>query len=122
MASFSFIGKRIQIRKEIQEIQLGIDMAVPLGFILTELISNCYKHAFLKRRYGEIAVSVRCAGDKQLELVVKDDGVGIPEGMGFEDSDSLGYQLIRIFVKQLNGEIEIFRQEGTEVRINFPMM
>ncbi len=91
-----------------------------LGFILTELISNCYRHAFPKSRYGEIAVSVRCTGDKKLELVVKDDGVGIPEGMDFQESSSLGYQLIRIFVKQLNGEIEIFRQEGTEVRINFP--
>ena len=55
MASFSFIGKRIEIRKEIQEVQLGIDTAVPLGFILTELISNCYKHAFPKSRDGEIA-------------------------------------------------------------------
>ncbi len=121
MASFSFIGKRIEIRKAIQEVQLGIDTAVPLGFILTELISNCYKHAFPKSKDGEIAVSVRCPGDKKLELVVKDDGVGIPEGMDFEESSSLGYQLIRIFVKQLNGEIEIFRQEGTEVRIIFPM-
>lgn len=120
ISSFSFIGKRIEIRKEIQEVQLGIDTAVPLGFILTELISNCYKHAFPKSRYGVIDVSVRCPGDKKLELVVKDDGVGIPEGMDFEESSSLGYQLIRIFVKQLNGEIEIFRQEGTEVRINFP--
>ena len=75
---------------------------------------------FLKAEMERSHVSVRCPGDKKLELVVKDDGVGIPEGMDFEESSSLGYQLIRIFVKQLNGEIEIFRQEGTEVRIIFP--
>lgn len=119
MVSFSIVGKKIEINKAIEEVPLGIDTAVPLGLILTELISNCYQHAFPKRSHGGIAVSLRFLGDENLELVVKDDGVGIPEDMDFDESTSLGYHLIRIFVKQLNGEIEISRQTGTKVRIKF---
>ncbi len=120
IASFSIVGKRIEIRQDIQEVQLGIDTVVPLGFILTELISNCYKHAFPGGRHGWIAVSLRSLGDEKLEFVVRDDGIGLPEGIEFEEPTSLGYLLIRIFVKQLNGEMRILGRNGTEVRIRFP--
>ena len=119
--SFSIIGKRIEIRQEIEDLQLGIDKAVPLGFILTELISNCYKHAFPERSHGQIAVSLRYVGHENLELVVRDDGIGLPKDMDSEEPTSLGYHLIGIFVEQLNGEIEILSQKGTEVRISFPL-
>ncbi|MGB6065648.1 MAG: ATP-binding protein [Desulfomonilaceae bacterium] len=119
--SFSIIGKRIEIRQEIKELQLGIDKAVPLGFILTELVSNCYKHAFPERSHGQIAVSLRHAGQENLELVVRDDGIGLPEDVDLEKPTSLGYHLIGIFVKQLNGEMEILSQKGTEVRVSFPL-
>lgn len=121
MASFAVIGKSIKLRKQIEEVALSIDTAIPLGFILTELISNCYQHAFSENRFGEIAVSLRCLGNNDLELVVRDDGVGLSEDMDIEESSSLGYHLIRIFVKQLNGEIAILRQKGTKVRVNFPV-
>lgn len=118
-ASYSTVGRRIEIKKEIQEVQLGIDKAVPLGFVLTELISNCYLHAFPERRQGKIAVSLRCLEDKNLELAVKDNGIGLPHDTGVEESRTLGYHLMRIFVKQLNGEMEILRENGTGVRIKF---
>jgi PAS domain S-box-containing protein len=119
MASFSIMGKRIEIKQEIEEAHLSIDTSVPLGFILTELISNCYQHAFPEGRYGEIAVSLRFLGDDHLELVVKDNGIGLPEDMDVEKPKSLGYHLMRIFVKQLRGKIEILSEKGTEVRIKF---
>lgn len=120
-ASFSITGKKIGIKHEMEEVHLSIDMAIPLGFILTELISNCYKHAFPESRYGEIAVSLRRLGPNDLELRVKDDGIGLPEDKDFEESKSLGYHLMQIFVKQLKGRIEIIRQKGTEVRVSFPL-
>jgi PAS domain S-box-containing protein len=119
--SFSIMGKRIEIKQETEEVQMSIDMAVPLGFIITELISNCYQHAFPESKDGEIAVSLRYLQGDRVELVVKDDGIGLPEDMGVEKAKSLGYQLIGIFVKQLKGEMEITRQKGTEVRISFPL-
>ena len=119
--SFSIVGKRIEIKKEIQEVHLGIDTAVPLGFILTELLSNCYQHAFPKSGNGEILVMLRRIGEGQCEFVVKDDGVGIPGDKQYEESSSLGFRLIQIFVNQLNGKSEIVREEGTEFRIIFPL-
>lgn len=120
-ASFSIIGKKIEIKHEMEEVHLSIDMATPLGFILTELISNCYKHAFPGSRHGEIAVSLKRIGPDDLELRVKDDGIGLPEDKSFEESKSLGYHLMQLFVKQLKGRIEIIRQKGTEVRVSFPL-
>ncbi len=105
--------------KEIEDVSLGLDTAVPLGFFLTELVSNCVKHAFPHRVEGEIRVSLRSVGEKQFELIVSDNGVGMPEDVDFKNPHSLGLELVDTFVRQLRGEVEIRRKEGTEVRIRF---
>lgn len=118
-AFYSTVNKRIEMEQDIEETDLSIDMSVPLGLILTELISNCYQHAFPQRRNGEIAVSLRRLEGDFLELVVKDDGIGLAGDIDLYKPKSLGYHLIGIFVKQLKGKAEIMRQKGTEVRIRF---
>jgi PAS domain S-box-containing protein len=118
--SHSMVGKRISVDKDVEEFGLPVDTVVPLGFILTELVSNCYRHAFAKRRDGKIAVSItRIPGD-HLELVVKDNGIGLTEDIDLSKPKSMGYHLIQIFVKQLRGKLEVTGQNGTEVRISFP--
>ena len=118
--SFSVLGKRIRILREIEETLLSPDAAMPLAFILTELISNCFKHAFSESSEGLICVFLRRLDSDYLELVVKDNGAGLPEDIGVEESKSLGYKLIGIFVRQLNGKVQVIRENGTEVRIVFP--
>lgn len=117
--SLSSVGRGIQIITELQDVVLGIDTAIPLGFILTELVSNCLKHAFPAEGGGEIRVSFRQITDGELELAVKDDGVEMAAGMVDEPPTSMGLELVKIFVTQLNGNMEILREKGTEVRIRF---
>jgi len=105
--------------KEIDDVSLGLDTAVPLGFFLTELVSNCVEHAFPHGLEGEIRVSLRSVGEKEFELIVSDNGVGMPEDVDFGNLRSLGLELVDTFVRQLRGEVEIRRKEGTEVRIRF---
>lgn len=119
VASLSEVGGRVKITNEIQNVNLGIDIAVPLGFILTELISNCLKHAFPEERCGEISVSLQTVGDKEFELRVHDDGVGMAADIDTEHPSAMGLDLVRIFVSQLSGTMEISREKGTDVRIRF---
>jgi len=119
IASISNVGKVVEIKKELEDLSFSLDTTIPVGFLITELVSNSLKHAFPDRNEGEIRVSLRSVGEQEFELTVKDDGVGIPEDVDLEDPKSLGLELVNTFVEQLKGQIEIVRHAGTEVRIRF---
>jgi len=126
----------ISLKIDLEEnIFFDMDTAVPLGIIVNELVSNSLKHAFSGRDKGEIQIKLfkEEAGNEMnndeeeftgkgtgYTLIVSDDGVGIPEKMDLENSDTLGLQLVNILVDQLDGEIKLKRDEGTEfnIRIN----
>ncbi|MFC1835926.1 PAS domain S-box protein, partial [Thermodesulfobacteriota bacterium] len=106
----SALGVSIELSKEIHDVSFGLDTAIPLGFILTELVSNCLKHAFQDGRDGEIRIWLRSIPDDHFELVVSDNGVGIPEDTDLENPASLGMDLVNAFVAKLNGSIKILRE------------
>jgi two-component sensor histidine kinase len=107
------------LKREIEQVSFNLDTAIPLGFLLTELISNCLKHAFPKRSRGEIRLSLRSCGEGEFDLIVADNGVGMPEDIDLDHPRSLGLDLVGVFVTQLQGQIEIRRTGGTEVLIRF---
>ncbi|MFC1835775.1 PAS domain S-box protein, partial [Thermodesulfobacteriota bacterium] len=113
------VGISISVKKDIQEVSFGLDTAIPLGFILTELVSNCVKHAFPDRRDGRIEIALRSLGGAGFELLVSDDGVGIPEHVDKENPKSLGLVLVNTFTRQLEGKLEIDGTAGTKVRVAF---
>jgi len=113
------LATRITLRTEIERISLGIDTAIPLGMIVTELVSNCLKHAYPEGTEGEVAVSVRSVGKQEYELIVSDKGVGIPDDGDRKDAKSFGLDLVYALVDQLDGHVEICGVNGTDVRIRF---
>ncbi len=119
---FSYHGSlatRVTFRKEIERISLGIDTAIPLGMILTELVLNCLKHAYPEGSAGEVAVSIRTAGKQEYEMIVSDKGVGMTGDVHWRDAKSFGLNLVCALVDQLDGQIEISGVNGTDVRIRF---
>ncbi len=112
-----------------EDIFFGMDTAVPLGILINELVSNSLKHAFYGRDKGEIKIELlreengesKTKGCKSttFTLSVSDNGVGIPEDLDIEDLDSLGLQLVTTLVDQLDGELELKRNYGTEFIIKF---
>jgi len=111
-----------QIRLEVNadDISLGVDTAIPCGLIINELVSNSLKHAFPDNRIGTIAITVRTVRPGEFELVVGDDGVGIPTGLDIIHAKSLGLHLVTLLAKnQLRGNIEMMRNSGTRFRIRF---
>ena len=92
------------------------DTAVPLGIVLTELITNAVKYAFPAPRSGTILVQARRSQPGWAELVVRDDGIG----MSSLREGSLGYGLVRSLVQQIRGEIDLRSDAGLTVTISFP--
>lgn len=119
-SSFLDGNDHIVVRQDVESIDLDIDMAVPCGLIVNELMSNALKYAFPNGEQGEICVEFYRRND-QLHLVVRDDGVGLPADRDLTKSDSLGLKLVHILARQLQGEIEIGREgRGLCVKIIIP--
>jgi PAS domain S-box-containing protein len=102
----------------VENVELNIETAVPVGLILNELISNSLKHGFNEGK-GEVYIKLKTVDDKY-EMVVGDNGTGFPEDIDFRKTESLGLQLVNNLVNQIDGEIKMNTDKGTEFKITFP--
>jgi len=116
--SFPAVSKRINCRVNIQQVEVSIDTAVPLGLVLNEIITNSLKYAFPDHREGAIDIDGHLA-DEQLIIRVADDGIGFTKHAEEQaESVSLGTRIIKIVVEdQLAGEITRTNAEGTVYEI-----
>ncbi len=118
--SYKVSSSRIVLKMDIENISLGIDTAINSGLIVNELVTNCLKHAFPEGRDGEIRISLCTLNDGEMELVVSDNGVGMPESLDIKKAESLGLRLItNLTERSLHGRVNINRENGTEFRIIF---
>jgi len=119
-ASYRVSASRISLKLEIEDLSLGIDTAILTGLIINELVTNCLKYAFSIDSDGEIKISLRSLDDGQNELIVSDNGVGIPESLNIKNAESLGLRMItNLTERSLHGKVSINRNNGTEFRIIF---
>ncbi|MES2774416.1 MAG: tetratricopeptide repeat protein [Bacteroidota bacterium] len=110
--------KRVQIACAMEQLNLDIDTAVPLGLIVNELITNTLKYAFPDGRNGKVEIKLEQHRDGVLKLEVSDNGVGksgITQGTGF------GSQLISLLTKQLGGTMKEVIDNGTRIFFEFKM-
>jgi PAS domain S-box-containing protein len=110
----------IKLEMEGAPVYLSIESAVPCGLIVNELLSNCLKHAFPDKRTGTISIKISNDPMGHIVLIVSDDGVGLPHGFNFEKSETLGLQLVRTLVKQLNSAISVRSDHGTRYELVIP--
>lgn len=109
--------QNIQLTMDVDDSTVDIDTAIPLGLILNELITNCYKYAFKSRQNGEITI-VFHQTNKDLFLSVKDNGIGLPTDFDIQKTRTLGMNLVRGLVRQLNGTLHFLSNtEGSVFEI-----
>ena len=108
---------RIRLNVEANDIALGVDMAVPCGLIINELVSNALKHAFLADASGTIDIVIRTLDTGRIEIVVADDGIGLTEPPADAEKKSLGLRLIDTLTTQLDGTLAIKKENGTRFSI-----
>ncbi len=110
-----------QIEFECVELDLTADRAIPIGLLVTELVTNAIKHAY-PEGHGMVSVGVIIKDDRLL-LTVSDQGVGLPEGTMLTDtaSQSLGARMIASLARQLDGALTVQNGRGTIVSIEMPI-
>lgn len=142
--SYSNESSNLKVHLNVDKVFLGVDTAVSLGIIINEFFTNSVKYAFPQARGGEINIELfrektseetdekeipgkkvvqKCSGENrgydQFTLVFADNGRGIPEELNIKNPQSLGLQLVNALVSQIEGNLELKRENGTEFRIKF---
>jgi two-component sensor histidine kinase len=124
ISSYGADSSRIRLSIKADDVQLPLNVAVPAGLLVNELISNALKHAFPGERVGEVAVTLRSNADRggaanSVVLTVSDNGIGIPEELNLRRTETLGLQLVSLLTDQLHGKLEIQRRDPTQFVIEF---
>lgn len=110
--------RQLDIKINADPVKLDIKQAVPSGLLLNELILNAFKFAFKGRQSGELLVELKEHED-YIEIIVKDNGVGLPDNFDLKNNSTLGMTLIRTLSKQLKAQIHFESNDGTEFRFQF---
>jgi len=118
--SYGSASSQVSLKVDVASVSLGIDVAIPCGLIISELLSNALKHAFPGGRQGQVLVKFHPSPGGQCTLLVSDDGIGLPADLDLKTAESLGLQLVNRLVAQLEGSIDLGRSGGTTHKITFP--
>ena len=116
---------RVMLGSEIEPVNLKIDSAIPLGLVVNELIANAFKYAFpADRSFPErpeifVRFGKEPLGDNY-RLVVKDNGVGLPQNLDIRNAKSFGLKLVNLLARQLNGTLAVTSEGGTEISLTLP--
>jgi PAS domain S-box-containing protein len=117
--TYTMDDKKIQMEYNLKDTFLGIDSAIPCGLLVNELVSNALKHAFPGDRDGKIYISFLRLEDESYQLIVRDDGIGIPDNINFDSTETLGMHLIDMLAKQIEGNVDLERKDGSTFTVSF---
>jgi PAS domain S-box-containing protein len=105
---------------DMEPLALDVNLGIPCGLIVNELVSNCLKYAFPEGRTGMVTVGIRKKDEGTFVLSVADNGIGFPSTVDFRNTQSLGLQLVIVLTGQIQGTIELSNGQGTTFSITFP--
>jgi two-component sensor histidine kinase len=116
--TYSVNSKKVKLVLNLSDLFLNLDLSIPCGLIINEIISNSLKYAFTNRMDGIIFVNL--AIEKQIvRIEVGDNGVGIPTHVDLKQTQTLGLQLVDTLIEQIDGTLELDRINGTKFIIKF---
>ncbi len=100
--------------------RISIDNAVPLGLLINELLTNSFKHAFPNNTKGTIKITLK-ENDKDCEITITDDGIGLPKNFKTAENKSMGMDLIFILAEQIDAELKIEDKNGSSFSLKIPI-
>ena len=120
LVTYNTRSEKIKLKFELEDVYILIDSAIPLGLILSELITNVFKHAFPNNAEGEISVRLFKEKDDTINLLLGDNGVGIPKDIDLEKIETMGIQTVFSLIKyQLGGQIRYDTDNGMKWNFKF---
>jgi two-component sensor histidine kinase len=111
-------GVRLSIACDVPE--LDIDIAMPLGLIINEWITNAFKHAFVEQSSPQLSLNLKLLED-DLHLEIRDNGRGMDLKMWEKPKGSFGVKLVKVLVRQLNGTCRVYSENGTRFELSVPV-
>ena len=117
----------ITLITEIENIELKVNLAFPLGIIINELITNSAKYAFTETESGTVFISLKKykdaeSGQTSVEIIVKDNGNGLPDNFLPDQTDGFGLTLVNMLCRQTGSRLSIYSQNGTVIKILTPFL
>lgn len=120
MNTYGTNGGRVTLEIDAEAVFLEIDKAIPCGLIINELITNAIKYAFPDDRKGKISILLHQAPGNEIELIIRDNGIGLPEELDIRKTPTMGMQLVTSLAEdQLRGKLELEHDKGAGFRIRF---
>lgn len=119
MMSFGIDKNDFDLHLDIAVTELDVDVAMPLGLIINEWVTNAFKHAY-KMSNLQPALWIKLGLEKSLELQIKDNGTGLPSEMWDKPQKSFGIKLVKVLTKQLRGTCIVDNQDGTILTLQIP--
>ncbi len=114
------LATAVDVNVEIDDVNMNLDMAIPCGLIVNELVTNSLKYAFAGRPEGRLSLSLHHTEEHMFRLVVQDNGAGLPADFESRSRSSLGMQLVNVLVHQLGGTLKAEGSNGARFEIVFP--
>ena len=109
---------QIIFEDNMETVFLNLDQSIPCGLIVNELVSNALKYAFKGRKKGRLKINLN-ETDNIVNLMISDDGVGLPKEFNYDKTDSLGIQLVYALIEQLDAKMEVTNKKGASFSISF---
>jgi two-component sensor histidine kinase len=103
---------------DVAPVELNLDQAIPCGLIVNEIITNALKYAFVGRKKGLIFIGIE-EKDNTILMRIEDNGKGLPKGLNYRKTATLGLQLVVTLVEQLDGKLDLKSEKGTKYLITF---
>lgn len=111
---------KVKIETSIDDFIMNVRLLSPIGIIVNELLTNIMKYAFTGRDSGVISLTAGAENNRG-KIVIRDNGVGIPESVNFGRSTGFGLDLVKMLTEQISGSISIERGAGTGIVVEFPL-
>lgn len=111
--------KKINFVLDTEKVYLDVAQAVPLGLIINEAINNAIKYAFPLDKKGDVNIKLKNTGENNYQLIIADNGVGLPENFEDAERNSLGMNLMMGLTDQIDGTFEMKNDNGLKIKITF---
>lgn len=111
--------KNINFILDTEKVFLDVAQAVPMGLIVNEAINNTVKYAFPKDAKGEVSISFKNTEKDFYQLIISDNGIGLPEDFNIDETESLGMNLMRGLADQLDGTFSLENKNGLKIMVTF---
>jgi two-component sensor histidine kinase len=119
--SYGRKANSVNVSFKTDTVQLNVEKAIPCGLIVTELLSNAFKHGFNGQECSNLMIELSRIDEGTACMSICNDGSPFPECVDLQNPPSMGLQLVQDLVSQIGGTIELCRDGGTTFTVTFPL-